>query len=82
MSAAWTSSALAQLRRDVSMECTLDLNTAFDGGICQQNMSFNMYTTKSKPREGSTCKDCHAKCFITKNSTAKLWPGAMNRGEL
>ena len=25
MSAAWTSSALAQLRRDVSMECTLGL---------------------------------------------------------
>ena len=58
------------------------LNTAFNGGICQQNMYFNMYTTKSKPQEGSTCKDCHAKCFISTNSTSKLWPGAMNRGEL
>ena len=58
------------------------LNTAFNGGICQQNMYFNIYTTKSKPQEGSTCKDSHAKCFITTNSIAKLWPGAMNRGEL
>ena len=47
-------------------------------------MHFNMYTTIYKPQdlEGSTCKDSHAKCFITTNSTAKLWPGAVNRGEL
>ena len=56
-------------------------NTAFNGGICQQNMHFNMYTTISKPQEGSTCKDSHAKCFITTNSTVKLSPGAMNRSE-
>ena len=58
------------------------LNTAFNGGICQQNMYFNMYTTKSKPQERSTREDSHAKCFITTNFTAKLWPGAVNRGEL
>ena len=51
------------------------LNTAFNGGICQQNMYFDMYTTKSKPQEGSKCKDCHAKCFITTNSIAKLCQG-------
>ena len=50
-------------------------------GICQQNIHFNMYTTISKPQEGSTRKDSHAKCFITTNSTAKLSPGAVNRGE-
>ena len=57
-------------------------NTAFNGGICQQNMHFNMYTTISKPQEGSTCKDSHAKCFMATNSTVKLSPGAMNRSEL
>ena len=57
-------------------------NTAFNGGICQQNMYFNMYTTICKPQEGSTCKDSHAKCFITTTSTAKLSPGAVNRSEL
>ena len=35
-------------------------------------MHFNKYNTISKPQEGSTCKDSHAKCFITTNSTAKL----------
>ena len=39
-----------------------------------------MYTTMSKLQEGSTYKDSHAKCFITTNSTAKLSPGAVNRG--
>ena len=58
------------------------INTAFNGGICQQNMHFNMYTTISKPQEGPTCKDSHAKCLITTNSPAKLSPGAVNRGEL
>ena len=57
-------------------------NTAFKGGICQQNMHFNMYTTISKPQEGSAYKDSHAKCFITTNSTVKLSPGAMNRSDL
>ena len=31
----------------------------------------------SKPPESSTCKESHAKFFITKNFTAKLSPGAM-----
>ena len=57
-------------------------NTAFNGGICQQNMYFNMYTTISKPQEGLSCKDSHAKCFIMTISTAKLSPGAVNRDEL
>ena len=40
-----------------------------------------MYTTISKPQEGSSCKYSHAKCFTTTNSTAKLSPGGVNRGE-
>ena len=48
----------------------------------KKNMYFNMYTTISKRQEGSTCKDSHAKCFITTRSTAKLQPGAVNRSEL
>ena len=58
------------------------LNTAFKGGICQQNMSFNMYTAISKLQQSPTWKDSHAKCFILTNSTAKRSPGAMNRGEI
>ena len=41
-----------------------------------------MYSTTSKPQEGSTSKDSLPKCFITANSTAKLSRGAMNRGEV
>ena len=41
-----------------------------------------MYTTTSKQQEGCTYKDSHPKCFITTNSTAKLSPGAMNRGDV
>ena len=41
-----------------------------------------MYARTSKPQEGSTCKDAHAKCFKTTNSTAKLYRGAMYRGEV
>ena len=50
------------------------------GGICQQNTHFNMYARTSKPQEGFTCKDSHAKCFKTTNSSAKLYRGAMYRG--
>ena len=41
-----------------------------------------MYARTSKPQEGLTCKDSHAKCFKTTNSTAKLYRGAMYRGEV
>ena len=43
-----------------------------------------MYTTTSKQEEGCTFKDSHPKCFITilTNSTAKLSPGAVNRGDV
>ena len=41
-----------------------------------------MYARTSKPQEGFTCKDSHAKCFKTTNSTAKLYRGAMCRGEV
>ena len=43
-----------------------------------------MYIRTSKPQEGSTCKDSHAKCFKTHtiNSTTKLYRGAMYRGEV
>ena len=41
-----------------------------------------MYTTTSKQQEGYTFKDSHPKCFITTNSTAKLSPGAVNRGDV
>ena len=41
-----------------------------------------MYARTSKPQEGFTCKDSHAKCFKTTNSTAKLYRGAMYRGEV
>ena len=50
--------------------------------LCHQNTHFNMYTTTSKQQEGSTCKDSYPNCFIATNSTAKLWRGAMNRGEI
>ena len=40
------------------------------------------YQDTSKPQKRSTCNDSHAKCFITTNSTAKLSPGAVNRGEI
>ena len=39
------------------------LNTAFNGGTCQQNMYFNMYTTISKQQEGPTCKNSKCKMF-------------------
>ena len=51
-------------------------------GICQQNTHFNMYARTPKPLEGFTCKNSHAKCFKTTNSTAKLYRGAMYRDEL
>ena len=51
-------------------------------GICQQNTYFNMYARTSQPQQGFTCKDSHAKCFKTTNSTAKLYRGAMHRGEV
>ena len=51
-------------------------------GICQQNTHFNMYARTSKPLEGFTCKNSHAKCFKTANSIAKLYRGAMYRGEV
>ena len=35
-----------------------------------------MYARTSKPQEGFTCKDSHAKCFKTTNSTAKHYRGA------
>ena len=41
-----------------------------------------MYARTSKPQEGFTCKDSHAKCFKTTNSTAKLYRGAKYRGEV
>ena len=41
-----------------------------------------MYARTSKPQEGFTCKDSYAKCFKTTNSTAKLYRGAMYRGEV
>ena len=41
-----------------------------------------MYTTTSKQQEGSTYKDSYPNCFIATNSTAKLWRGTMNRGEI
>ena len=44
-----------------------------------------MYTATPKQQEDSTYKDSHPKCFITTNlinSTAKLSPRAMNRGEI
>ena len=53
--------------------------------ICRQNTQFNMYTTTSKQQEGCMFKDSHPKCFITTNfdnSTAKLSPGAVNRGDV
>ena len=50
--------------------------------LCHQNTHFNMYTTTSKQQEGSTCKDSYQNCFVATNSTAKLWRGVMNRGEI
>ena len=48
----------------------------------RQNTQLNLYTTTSKQQEGCTFKDSHPKCFITTNSTAKLSPGAVNRGDV
>ena len=50
--------------------------------ICRRNTQFNMYTTTSKQQKGCTFKDSHPKCFIMTNSTAKLSPGAVNRGDV
>ena len=50
--------------------------------LCHQNTQFNMYTTTSKRQHGSTCKISSPNCFIATDSTAKLWRGAMNRGEI
>ena len=47
--------------------------------ICRENTQFNMYTTTSKQQEGCTFKDSHPKCFF---DTAKLSPGAVNRGDV
>ena len=41
-----------------------------------------MYARTSNPQEGFTCKDSHAKCFKTTNSTAKPYRGALYRGEV
>ena len=56
--------------------------TRFLAKLCHQNTHFNMYTTTSKQQEGSACKDSYQNCFIATNSTAKLWRGVMNRGEI
>ena len=48
----------------------------------RQNTQLNMYTTTSKQQEGCTFKNLHPKWFMTINSTAKLSPGAMNRGDV
>ena len=48
----------------------------------RQNTQLNLYTTTSKLQEGCTFKESHPKCFITTNSTAKLSPGAVNRGDV
>ena len=58
------------------------LLNSISSGTCRQNTPFNMYTTTSKQQEGYTFKDSHPKCFITTNSTAKLSPGAVNRGDV
>ena len=57
-------------------------NLNFHPVLCHLNTQFNMYTTTSKQQEGSTCKDSYPNCFIATNSTAKLWRGAMNHGEI
>ena len=41
-----------------------------------------MYARTSKPQEGFTCKDYHAKCFKTTNSTVKPCRGAMYRDKV
>ena len=41
-----------------------------------------MYARTCKTQEDFTCKDFHAKYFKTINSTAKLYRGAMYRGEV
>ena len=41
-----------------------------------------MYARTSIQQEGFTCKDSHAKCFKTTNSTAKLYREAMYPGEV
>ena len=37
--------------------------------MCQQNTHLNVHARTSKPQEGFTCKDSHAKCFKTTNSS-------------
>ena len=58
-----------------------DLNS-ISSGICQQNTHLNTYARTSKLQESFTSKDSHAKCFKTTNSTAKIYRGAMYRGEV
>ena len=41
-----------------------------------------MYARTAKPQEGFYVNDSHAKCFKTTNSTAKVYRGAMYRGEV
>ena len=48
----------------------------------RQNTQLNMYTATFKQQEGCRFKDLHSNCFITTNSTAKLSPGAVNRGDV
>ena len=66
----------------LATSCMSPFNTAFNGGICQQNMYFNMYTTKSKPQEGSTCKDSHAKFFYNDKFHREALARGDERGEL
>ena len=56
--------------------CQHDFLNSISSRICRQNTQFNMYTTTSKQQEGCTFKDSHP------NSTAKLSPGAVNRGDV
>ena len=55
---------------------------SISSGICLQNTHFNMHARTSKLQEGFKCKDFHAKCSKTTNSTAKLYLGVMYRGEV
>ena len=44
---------------------------------------FFLFSRFTFPRQqGCTCKDSHPKCFITTNTSSKLSPGAVNRGEV
>ena len=71
--------------RLLSESMSTRLLNSISSRICRQNTQFHMYTTTSKQQEGCTFKDSHPKCFITTNfdkSTAKLSPGALNRGDV